>query len=63
MLERREALTDQVAAIEAVAQQPKADQGRVSRLVKRLGAELKTVGLAVGTGLLEAYAKQKTGLP
>jgi hypothetical protein len=60
--EDREALTDQVAAIEAVALQPKPDESRVTRLTKRLWPAVKALGQPVVADLLESYIKQHMGL-
>jgi hypothetical protein len=61
--EQRERLIDDVAAIEVMAKQPDADKSRLLRLTKRLWDGAKEVGLHVAAGLLEAYAKQRLGLP
>jgi hypothetical protein len=62
-LEQREGLIDDIAAIEAVAQQPSPDTGRLGRLAKRLALGLKDVALPVVAGVVEAYVKTRLGLP
>jgi len=62
-LEQRERLIDDISAIEAIAQQPTPDTGRLGRLAKRLVVGLKDVALPVVAGVVEAYAKARLGLP
>jgi hypothetical protein len=62
-LEQRETLADDIATIEVMAQQPKPDVGRLGRMAKRLVGVLKDVSIPAAAGLLEAYAKQRLGLP
>jgi len=61
--EQREALTERVEVIEALAKQPQPDSGLLRRLGKRLGDELLTNGVATGMALAGTAAKQWLGLP
>ena len=61
--EHRESLIDDISAMEAVAQQPSPDIGRLLRLAKRLVVGLKDVALPVIAGVVEACVKMGLGLP
>jgi hypothetical protein len=56
-------LSDDIAAIEDAAKQPKADAGRVKRMIVRLWDAMKAVGVPILVDVGTALAKVRLGLP